>query len=244
MTATPPTLPSPPPHQTHLPAAPVPARASGRRRRSGWVVGAIALIVIAVAVAIGVVVAGLAIRDEAGPGSDGPPAGPVTVETLDPPPTKAERRLLSFIPFATEVSGADVSWHARADCERRSLAADVVAGFGCDLTRSGAETVAYSLFGSQHALERAYAAEVEASGVEPYTGSCKRGGPGEGNWQSGFSDAIGSVLPDGRVLCYERDGATVFVWTNLDLRVLATASSSGDVKALHRFWSTEAGPFD
>jgi hypothetical protein len=221
------------------PATPVGGGASDARGRSRWMLAGIVLLVVAVAAAT--VAVGVAVRNEGDPANR---AGPVRVVALEPPPTPEERKLFDHIPFAQEVSGSKVTWDAAADCRRGPIDRHVVASFECTLTGFGAEGVRYSLFANRRAMDRAYAREVDAAGVEPFTGSCEQGAPAEENWQSHYSGAVGSVLPDGRVLCFRRDRLVTYVWTSSSLQILSTASSSGGWKALHGFWSTTAGPFE
>lgn len=221
------------------PATGVGEGASDARGRSRGMLAGIVLFVVVVAAAT--VAVGVAVRNERGPANR---TGSVSVVALEPPPTPKERKLLAYIPFAQEVSGAKVTWDAVADCQRGSVDRGEVASFECTLEGFGAEEVRYSLFASRRAMDRAYAREVGAAGVEPFTGSCERGPPGEENWQSSYSGAVGSVLADGRVLCFRRGGVGTFVWTSSRLGILSAASSSEGWEALHRFWSTTAGPFE
>lgn len=211
---------------------------SKRRARPRWALAGIVLLVLVVAVAT--VMVGVVVRN----GRDGDRRGAGRVVALDPPPTRDERALLEHIPFAVRIADAKVTWEEAADCQRGPVSSRVVATFECTLAGFGAEEVRYSLYASRRAMDRTYAREVDAVGVEPFTGSCRRGGPADANWQSPFSGAVGSVLPDGRVLCFQQDRVGTIVWTSSRLSILSTASSSGGWKALHRFWSEVAGPFE
>ncbi|HEU4355494.1 MAG TPA: hypothetical protein VFT27_07890, partial [Actinomycetota bacterium] len=104
---------------------------------------------------------------------------------------------------------------------------------------AGADRVRYTTYANPVAMERAYEHLRNTSGVERYEGACADGPPAEGNWQV---TGTGRVVPDGRILCLDRNDVGTIVWTRSDLAVLSTASSAGDWGALHRFWSLEAGP--
>ena len=233
-----------PPKPARMPAPPTPPPVGPRPpapRRSGWVVVLVVIVATIVVVAVSVAIAAIIVHDrEANLG----PAGEVnrgTTVTLDPAPTREERQLLGHMPFVVDVSGARVTWRENADCARVPLGAGAVASFECALTGFGADTVRYTLFESEPAMTRVYDEAVDAAGVDRYQGSCKAGAPAEGNWQSSFSDAVGNVLPDGRMLCTERAGEGSIVWTHDDLRVMSETSSPGAWKTLYRFWSSYAG---
>lgn len=231
---------SPVTRSTGLPRAEGPLPETERRWPSGSTVSWAALLA-AIVVAVSVVVAALVLsardeqraRDERG-----------RVVVFDPQLTRPETELLSHVPLVQRVSGSRVVWRRGARCGRAELSGGAVASFACDLRDAGAEGIRYTAYPSVEDLTAVYEREREAAGVERWQGSCKAGPPAEHNWQSSYSGAVGSVLPDGRVLCIERDGVGTIVWTREDVRTLSETWSSGDWAALHRFWSTEAGPLE
>ena len=241
---TPPTDVPPPP--TRLPGSPStpspPPAEAAAPRRSRWVVPLIVILTVLV-VGASVAIAALIVRNRDEHRAADAANAPGSIVTFDPPLTRDERRLLEHIPFVVDLSGSRVSWQERASCGRAEFEGSAVASFGCELDGAGAETIRYTRYPSLPAMSRAYDQAVDAAGVDRYRGACKDGAPAEGNWQSSFSGAVGSVLPDGRVLCVERDGVGTIVWSHDDLRVVSETSSSEDWKALYRFWSTVAGPF-
>jgi len=241
MTTSPTEVPPPPTRLPGSPSTPSPVPAPVAPRRAGWAVPLIVVLTALVVVA-SVAIAALIVRNRAEQRAADAVNAPGSIVTFDPPLTRHERRLLEHIPFVIDISGSRVSWQDRATCARAELEGPAVASFGCELRGAGAETVRYTRYPSLPAMSRAYERAVDAAGVDRYQGACKDGAPAEGNWQSSFSGAVGSVLRDGRVLCVERDGVGTIVWSHDDLRVVSQTSSTEDWKALYRFWSTVAGP--
>lgn len=211
--------------------------ASGSSAPPGWAVFVVIVLALVVsAAAIGIPVAIVRSRDDRRAEAQDR-SGRAT--TFDPPLTVEERELLARIPFALRIDGSRVVWGRGVRCARAETTEPAVATFACELRDAGADRVRYTAYASAVAMARAYERLREASSVERYEGACADGPPAEGNWQV---TATGKVVPDGRILCLERDDVGTIVWTRDDLAVLSEASSAGDWEALHRFWSAEAGP--
>lgn len=211
-----------------------------RSRPSGWaLVGAFVLALIVVVAAIGIPVAIMRNRDDRRTESQDR-SGRAT--TFDPPLTDAERELLPHIPFVVAMDASRVVWARSVRCARSTLAQRAVASFACDLSGAGADRVVYTAYDSTASMARVYERLRTTAGVDRYEGLCRNGPPAEGNWQVTVGGAAESVVSDGRVLCLRREGVGVIVWTYDGPAILSEASSTGGWAALHRFWSTDAGP--
>ena len=225
------------PLRASVPSAGMDPPGSGSSTPSGWTV--VGILVLSLTVAVGAIAIPVAIvrsrNDRVAEAQDR--SGRAT--TFDPPLTDEERELLTRVPFAIRVEDARVVWAQGVRCARVDTAKPAVASFACDLRDAGAERVRYTAFASAVAMERAYERLRRSSGIERYAGACADGPPAEGNWQV---TPTGRVVPDGRILCLERNDVGTIVWTRNDLAVLTEAWSAGDWGALHRFWSLEAGP--
>jgi hypothetical protein len=206
------------------------------------VVVLVVTLVTVVVVVASVAIAALIVRNRDEQRTADAADAPGTVVAFDPALTHEERQLLQHVPFVLHVDAARVSFREGVRCDRVETEGAAIAGFECELRSAEADRVRYTRYPTRPEMLRAYDAAVDTAGVPRYQGACKDGPPAEGNWQSSFTGAVGSVLPDGRVLCVERDGVGTIVWSHDDLRVLSETSSTGPWRGLYRFWSTVAGP--
>jgi hypothetical protein len=117
---------------------------------------------------------------------------------------------------------------------------DVVAAIECTPSSEAVDSLRYLLYENAETAEAAYRLGVERSEVEPDSGTCFDGAPGESSFATNRSER-------GRVVCWvdrADDGTTpTFVWFDRTLSILGEATGAGtDLSLLSVWWAEESGP--